>query len=230
MCSLWFSQMPLISIYSIFWSDFIMDKVFVLRWVGTAVMYINHTNVSLQMFVVIKYERPNMSCHFWIQVLEASWFVYLRPAWAGCQIMKPTYGRHCTKNKHFSASPPTHVPLATHFRLDVSITSILMHFRPASPVGLVAAEVALGHVLQYMYSTVHVLQSHHVMSIHERCILIYLPTVDATQCYQLTALVTHFKKLRPPLAAILVLIPLPAYWHLCWRGTSGERRFCRNKV
>lgn len=101
-CSLWFSQIPLISIYSIFWSAFIMDKGFVLCELGIAVMYINYLNFSLQRFNQrFKSEWPNMPCHFWIQVWEASWFVYLRLAWAGCQIMKPAYGRRCTKNKHF---------------------------------------------------------------------------------------------------------------------------------
>lgn len=64
-------------------------------------MYINYTNVSLQRFNVINSEWPNVPCHFLIQVGQASWFVYLRPAWADCQIMKPAYGRRCTKNKHF---------------------------------------------------------------------------------------------------------------------------------
>lgn len=136
-------------------------------------VYKSH-KVSLQKFNVIKSEWPNMPCHFGIQVLEASWFVYLRPAWADCQIMKPAYGRRCTKNKHFSASPPTHVPLATHFRRDVSITSILMHFRPASSVGFVAVEVALGHVCP------RVLQFHHIMSVHQRCMFIHLSAVDST--------------------------------------------------
>jgi len=45
-----------------------MNKGFVLREVGTAVMYINYTNVSLQRFNVINSEWPNMPCHFWIQV------------------------------------------------------------------------------------------------------------------------------------------------------------------
>jgi len=46
-----------------------MDKGFVIHEVGTAVVYINHTNFSLQRLNVIKSEWPNMPYHFWIQVL-----------------------------------------------------------------------------------------------------------------------------------------------------------------
>jgi len=49
-----------------------------------------------------------------------------------------------------------------------------MHFRQASSVGFVAAVVVLGQVW------LQVLQSHHVMSIHQRCILMHLSTVDST--------------------------------------------------
>jgi hypothetical protein len=106
-----------------------MDMGCVLCEAGTVIVCINYKNVKLQRVNVIKSQWPNMLCHFLIPVGESSWFVHLRLAWAGCQLMKPTYDRRCTKNKHFSASPPTHVLLATHFRRDVTITSILMHFR-----------------------------------------------------------------------------------------------------
>jgi hypothetical protein len=85
-----------------------------------------------------------------------------------------------------------------------------MHFRPASSVGFVAAEVALGQVC------LRVLHFRHVT---------FSPSKLPAHSFTYRRLVTHLEKLRPPLAAILMPLPTSVDEELVSRGDFVEIRY-----